>query len=363
MRPPVPLPIHGRGVASNPTNRFERLDVVPEPDAEPSRDPDDEPAAPETVYLRDTSRSIIAHNDSPDVGFEYSINPYRGCSHGCVYCYARPTHEYLSFSAGLDFETKILVKADAPALLRKALSSPKYEPVTLSLSGVTDCYQPAERQFKLTRRCIEVLAECGNPLTCITKSHLITRDVDLLSDMARRQLAAAFVSITSLDADLSSRMEPRAASPRRRLMAVKALADAGVPVGVMVAPVVPGLTDQEIPQILKAAAEHGARFAGYVPLRLPFVVKDLFAEWLEQHYPDRRDKVLNRVRAMRDGKLNDSNFGTRMRGSGPFADQVKAMFDLGCRRHGLNETDLHLSKGRFRRPKSDEELRQPSLFD
>ena len=358
---PIDLTIHGRGAAHNPPNRFERLAYVPDlPPALDRRDADDEAVdGPATVYLRDTARTIIAHNDSPDVGFTYSINPYCGCSHGCVYCYARPGHQFLGFSAGLDFETKIMVKEDAPELLRKELSAKRYEPVTLSISGVTDCYQPAERQFQLTRKCLEVLNEFGNPCGVITKSHLVTRDIDLLSELARKNCAVVILSVTTLDADLSSRMEPRAASPNRRLAAIEALTKAGIPTGVMVAPVVPGLTDHEMPQILKASAEAGARFCGFVPVRLPLEVAPLFVEWLGRHYPDRKDKVLNRIRDLRGGKLNDSNFHTRMVGQGVWSEQFKTMFDLSRRRYGLDQPFPELTTRHFRKPSGP----QMSLFD
>ena len=356
----VDLTIHGRGAAHNPPNRFERLAFVP--DLPPALDVDEEDgdtSGPPTVYLKDTARSIIATNDSPDVGFTHSINPYRGCSHGCIYCYARPTHAFVGFSPGLDFETKILVKEDAPELLRKELSSPRYKPTTLSISGVTDCYQPAERQFRLTRRCLEVLAECRNPAGIITKSHLVTRDVDVLSELARHDAAVVILSITTLDPELSRRMEPRAASPQRRLAAVEATAKAGVPVGVMVAPVVPGLTDHETASILKAAAEGGARFCGFVPVRLPLEVAPLFEDWLARHYPDRKDKVLNRIRDLRGGKLNDSNFHTRMVGQGGWSEQMKSMFDLAKRKAGLDKPFPEMTTEHFRPPRGP----QMTLFE
>jgi DNA repair photolyase len=347
------LPIHGRGSADNPPNRFEPIALEPDWDDVP---PEDRPA-PTTQYIRDTSRSILCQNDSPDVGFEWSVNPYRGCEHGCIYCYARPTHEYFGLSAGLDFETKIFVKEDAPELLRRELMRPKWTGQTISLSGVTDCYQPIERKLMLTRRCIEVAAEFRNPVGVITKSHLITRDVDVLSDLARDNAAFAFVSVTTLDPDLCSKLEPRASSPARRLDAITKLSSAGIPTGVMVAPLIPGLTDHEMPSILKACADAGAITCGYVPVRLPFAVKDLFEQWLQQHYPDRKDKVLNRIRDIRAGKLNNSEWHERMRGTGAFADQFKAMFDLAKRRAGLDKPLEPLSSDRFRRPGA-----QMSLF-
>lgn len=342
---PSQLTIKGRGAAHNPPNRFEPWHFEPDPDA-----PDDEQPAPQTVYYRDASRSIIASNDSPDVHFRFSINPYRGCTHGCIYCYARPTHEYFGLSAGLDFETKIFVKQDASELLREELHCPKWEPAVISMSGVTDCYQPVERQLRITRRCLEVLAEFRNPVGIVTKSHLVTRDIDLLQALAAHQATVVYVSVTTLDAELTRRMEPRAASPARRLAAIEALARAGIPVGVMVAPVIPGLTDHEIPAILKAASDAGARSAGYVPLRLPFAVKDLFQDWLAAHYPDRKEKILNRVRGIRGGKLNDSTFGRRMRGQGVFAEQFAAIFNVAKRRVGLDEPFPKLSTAAFRRP-------------
>jgi len=345
------LPIlRGRSTSSNVPNRFDRIDLEPDGDHLDA----EEAIAPATVFYRDSSRSIIATNDSPDVGFEKSINPYRGCEHGCIYCYARPTHEWLGFSAGLDFETKIMVKQNARELLRHELSSPKWQPTTLSISGVTDCYQPAERRFRLTRGCLEVLREFQNPLGIITKNHLVTRDIDLLADLAARELAVVILSITTLDTDLAAKMEPRTSTPRRRLDALRALSSAGIPTGIMMAPIIPGLTDHEIPSILNAAAEAGAKFAGYVPVRLPFAVKDLFARWLTDHFPDRKDKVLNRIRSLRGGKLNDSEFGSRMHGEGIWADQLKTMFALAKRRAGLDKPSPALSTTLFRRPPSSQ---------
>jgi len=350
MSETVSITIHGRGASDNPRNRFETIELEPDPEFVP--DPDDPPTAPQTRFFRDTTRTIIAHNDSPDVGFEYSINPYRGCEHGCTYCYARPTHEYLSLSAGLDFETKIFVKLDAPQLLRKELSGKKWRPERLAISGVTDCYQPAERRFRITRKCLEVLLEFRNPCSVITKSHLVTRDIDLLSEMAKYHGSMAFLSITTLDPHLGAVMEPRGASPQRRLDAIAELSRAGIPTGVMVAPLIPGLTDHEMPMILQAAANAGAVTCGYVPLRLPGAVRPIFESWLGQHFPDRKNKVMNRIRSMRGGKLNDSNFHTRMRGDGEFADQFKAMFELAKRRAGLDRECPHLSTDAFARPSS-----------
>ena len=340
--------IGGRGSSYNPRNRFESLAFVPDGAA----------AGPSTQLLRDTSRSIIAYNDSPDVGFEASVNPYRGCEHGCIYCYARPTHEYLGFSAGLDFESRILVKEEAPELLRKELASPRWKPQVIALCGVTDPYQPVERRLELTRGCLKVLAEYRNPVAIVTKNHLVTRDVDLLRELAGRDAAVVFISVTTLDVGLCGRMEPRASQPRLRLDAIRTLTEAGVPVGVLVAPVVPALTDHEMPAILEAAAKAGAGCAGYSLLRLPFGVKDLFERWLEENYPDRKDKVLNRVREIRGGRLNDASFKTRMKGQGVFAEQVEGLFRATCRKLGLTRRAWNLSTASFRVP-SD----QLSLFD
>jgi DNA repair photolyase len=322
--------IVGRGAAGNPKNRFERIEV------EPDETEGDEPR-PETVYLRDHSRSIIARNDSPDIGFDASINPYRGCSHGCVYCFARPTHEYLGLSAGLDFESRILVKQDAPELLKKELSSPRWNPQVLSMSGVTDPYQPVERRLRITRRCLGVLAEFRNPVVIVTKNYLVTRDIDLLSELASHDAAAVAFSLTTLDDDLRRIMEPRTSRPARRLSAVEKLAAGGIPVGVMTAPVIPGLNDHELPNLLSAAAEAGATFAAYVPVRLPYAVAPLFEDWLARHFPERKDKVLNRIRSMRGGELNDASFGSRMRGEGLFAQHIAQLFSISCRRAGMGE--------------------------
>jgi DNA repair photolyase len=343
----------GRGAAANPGNRFESLRYEPDPDGPP-----DETSAPATRLFRDASRSVIATNDSPDVGFSASINPYRGCEHGCVYCYARPTHEYLGFSAGLEFETKLMVKEDAPELLRQELSSARWQPQVLGVSGVTDPYQPIERKLRLTRRCLEVLAEFRNPLAVVTKNRLVTRDADLLGDLARDQAAAVFVSVTTLDEELQRKMEPRASHPQARLAAIRELTAAGVPVGVMVAPIIPGLNDHELPEILGAVAAAGARYAGMTLLRLPYGVADLFTSWLERHYPERKEKVLGRVRSIRGGRLNDGRFVSRMKGDGPISEAIRRLFRLGCRRAGLAPGGPELSTAHFRRPGAQ----QASLF-
>jgi DNA repair photolyase len=315
--------------------------------------------APATQFLKDNSSSIIATNDSPDVGFSASINPYRGCEHGCAYCYARPTHEYLGFSAGLDFETRIMVKEDAPELLRRELSAPRWKPQVLAVSGVTDCYQPIERRLQLTRHCLEVLLEFRNPFAIVTKNHLVTRDIDLLGQMAAFDAAAVFLSITSLDGELAGKLEPRATHPTGRLKAIGELSHAGIPVGVMVAPVIPGLNDHEIPEILQAAAAAGARYAGYVVLRLPNGVGPLFEQWLNQHASDKKEKVLGRIREMHGGRLNDPRFGSRMRGEGPIAEMIKTLFSLGCRKAGIAGRRPELSTAHFRNPGAG----QLPLFD
>jgi DNA repair photolyase len=357
--------IHGRGAGGNPPNRFERSWHELDPEAD---DPDlAEPGArpgPTTVFLPDASRSIVARNESPDIPFDASINPYRGCEHGCSYCYARPTHEYLGFSAGLDFETKILVKHDAAQLLRAELMTPRWVPTPLNLSGVTDAYQPVERRLRLTRSCLQVLAEFRNPVTIITKNQLVTRDADLLALLASYQASAVFLSITTLDLSLARALEPRASTPAQRLSALETLTNAGIPTGVMVAPIIPGLNDHEIPAILDAAASAGARCAGRVLLRLPLSVAPLFEDWLERHAPGRKDKVLGRLRGMRNGTLNDPRFGDRMRGEGPFSDAIGALFDAGCRQAGLNRARMTLSTDAFQRPcKVGHAQQQLRLFD
>ena len=334
----------GRGTAANPPNRYEPLHVELEPDPD-----SDAPPAP-TVFYRDTSRTILAENDSPDIGFRFSLNPYRGCEHGCAYCYARPTHEYLGFSAGLDFERRIMVKEDAPALLRQTLASRRWEPQVVALSGNTDCYQPVERRLEITRRCLEVFAEFRNPVSAITKSALVARDADLFAELARHGAAHVLFSVTTLDPELARRMEPRAARPERRLEAMAAVARAGVPVGVLIGPVIPGLNDAEIPRILEAAARAGAQSASWVLLRLPKPVDELFERWLEERYPERRARVLARIRDTRGGRLSDSTFGRRQRGQGEYAEQIAALFAAAAKKHGLARPLAPLSIAAFRRP-------------
>jgi DNA repair photolyase len=349
----IDRPIHGRGAAQNPPNRFiplyrERVDW----------DDEDDPA-PTTRFFRDETRTILATNDSPDIPFEYSLNPYRGCEHGCVYCYARPTHEYLSLSAGLDFETQIFVKEDAPKLLREALLSPRWVPQTVSISGVTDPYQPVERRLELTRRCLEVFAEFRNPVGIVTKNALVARDIDVLKQLASVNAAMVFLSVTTLDPELARRMEPRASAPAARLRAIEELAKAGIPVGVMNAPIIPGLNDHESPAVLEAAAAAGAMSAGYTVVRLPFAVKDIFADWLEHHFPDRKQRVLGRIAEAHGGRLNDSRFGIRMRGEGEWSEVFREMFRLQRRRLGMNDKMKQLSTDSF----STGIPKQQQLFD
>ncbi|HUS36128.1 MAG TPA: PA0069 family radical SAM protein [Verrucomicrobiae bacterium] len=338
----------GRGALSNPLGRFETTVRERDIDWNPEED-----SSPKTVFIKDATQSIIAYNTSPDVGFNASINSYRGCEHGCVYCFARPTHEYLGMSVGIDFESRILVKEDAPELLRKELSAKKWKPQFLAMSGVTDCYQPIERKLQITRRVLQVLAEFRNPVGIITKNFLVTRDIDVLQELAKYNCVAVNISVTTLDATLTPKLEPRASLPKARLEAVRMLSEAGIPVGVLVAPCIPGITDHEMPQILKAVVDAGAKWAGYVMLRLPYGVKDLFEQWVQQHFPDRAEKVLNRIRSMRDGKLYDAKWGDRMRGHGIFAEQMEQMFNVACKHAGLEPGMRHeLSTEHFRVPKA-----------
>lgn len=339
--------IRGRGAGSDPANRFERTRVVAE--AYDGEEFDERPRL-RTEFIKDTSKSIISENTSPDIPFRYSVNPYRGCEHGCAYCYARPTHEYLGYSAGLDFESKILVKEDAAKLLRSALMKPSWVGEPITLSGNTDCYQPAEREWRLTRACVEVLAEFGNPVSVITKNALVTRDLDLYAGLAAKGAAMVYVSLTSLDDELCRDLEPRTSRPAARLRALRELAEAGVPTGVAVAPVIPGLNDHEIPALLEAAADAGARFAAMTPLRLPLAVAPLFEEWLERFRPLRKDKVLANQRRVRGGHLNDARFGSRMRGEGATAETVRQLFKLHAKKLGLNQQRVTLSRDAFKRP-------------
>jgi DNA repair photolyase len=330
------------------------------------------PEEREAVQLRTTvteerARSIVSHNDSPDVGFSSSINPYRGCEHGCIYCYARPSHAYLELSPGLDFETKLFAKTNAAELLRAALAKPGYVPSPIALGANTDCYQPIERRYRITRQILEVLAECGHPVTMVTKSALIERDLDLLAPMAEKNLVKVFVSIGTLDRALARRLEPRAATPERRLAILGALSASGVPCGVMIAALIPALNDSTMEQVLEAAAAAGAQEAAYVIMRLPHELKDLFKEWLAEHCPERAEHVISIVRQLRGGRDNDPRFGTRMTGTGNYAELIEKRFDIACRKHGLNghgagPRPVELDCTRFKPPVRAAETRQLGLF-
>lgn len=342
----------GRGAAVNPPNRFERFHQ--EADYEHLQYDDDFLAAqenPQTEYIPDDSRTIVTTNDSPDIPYRHTLNPYRGCSHGCAYCYARPTHEYLGLSAGLDFETKVIYKPKAAELFREFLSRPGWQAEPICLSGVTDCYQPAERRFRLTRACLEAALEARQPVSLVTKNALIVRDVDLLRELALRRLVHVSISVTTLDAELARQMEPRTSPPELRLRAVERLSQAGVPVGVLAAPVVPGLTDWEIPRILQAAAQAGARCACFQLLRLPLTVKPVFLDWLQRTFPLRRRKIENLIRSTHEGRLNSPEFCLRMSGSGLMAEQIGQLFDTFAHKYGLDGGCQALDSSQFRPPR------------
>jgi DNA repair photolyase len=342
-------PRKGRGAISNESGRFEPHGRVAVDDGWTLDAEEDLPPL-RTSVGHDSSRSVIARNDSPDVPFERSINPYKGCEHGCIYCFARPTHAYLGLSPGLDFETKLFAKPDAARLLEAELARPSYTPDVIALGTNTDPYQPVERHLEITRSILEVLARAHHPVAIVTKSNLILRDLDILAPMANARLAKVFVSVTTLDPGLARRMEPRASRPALRLEAIRRLAEAGIPTGVLTAPMIPALNDVELESILEAAARAGARSANYILLRLPLEIADLFSEWLEAHFPDRKDHVLNLLRGMRGGKLYQSGWGKRMRGTGVYADLLARRFELACQRLGLDEHDWDLDSSQFQRP-------------
>lgn len=347
----APARVKGRGAASNPEGRFESIEKTREDDG--WQHEEDATPRPATQVTEERARSIISHNESPDIHFTQSINAYRGCEHGCVYCYARPSHSYLNLSPGIDFETKLFAKTNAAELLRKELAKPGYACSPINLGANTDPYQPIERRYRITRSILEVLLECGHPCTIITKNALIERDLDLLVPLARARLVHAFVSVTSLDNRLSSTLEPRASAPHRRLEAVAALNAAGVPCGVMVAPIIPMVTDRWIEQILERAAAAGATVAGYTVLRLPYELKELFRQWLDLHVPQRAEHVMSLIRQMRGGKDNDPRFGSRMRGEGEFAELIRQRFQLACRKHGIGRgREVRLDTGAFRAPRA-----------
>ena len=345
----------GRGARINPPNRFEPLCLEEDPAA---LDEDELRQVP-TKYYVDATKTLLARNDSPDIGFTFSLNPYRGCEHGCIYCYARPSHEYLGFSAGLDFETRILVKERAPELLAETFQKRSWVPQVVALSGNTDPYQPLERRLALTRGCLEVFLRHRNPVGIITKNYLVTRDIDLLEQMAKYNLVHVILSITTLHPDLVHIMEPRTSRPERRLQAIEMLAARNIPVSVNVAPIIPGLTDEEMPAILKAAASHGASGAGYTILRLPGAVQDLFIDWVRREFPDRANKIVRRLASLRGGDLTDNRFGKRMRGEGDWADLISRLFRIERKRWGLDAPRRSLSTRHFRRLANG----QRSLFD
>lgn len=345
----------GRATPLGPANRFGQLHAVVDDSIEPDPFDEDFPdPSPRTTFLPDASRSIVSENDSPDIFFRYSINPYRGCEHGCSYCYARPSHEYLGLNAGLDFETRIFVKERAPELFRDWLARPAYEPEVVTFSGITDCYQPIERRLQLTRRCLEVALEARQPIGIVTKNALVTRDVDLLSRLAELDCASVALSINSLDDSLARAMEPRTSRPSARLNAIRKLSDAGIPMTVMVAPVIPGLNDIEIPAILEAARDHGADRAGTILLRLPYAVKVVFLDWLDRNRPTMRARVEGLIRQTRHGELNNTTWGERMRGQGEIADQIGKTFRLFQRKYGLDGERPPLSTEHFRPPQTSD---------
>ena len=341
--------IKGRGAQQNPKNRFEKLRIEnSEYDQFISEEELSLQKKVQTIFYKDESKSIIAKNDSEDVGFDYSINPYRGCEHGCVYCYARPTHEFLGFSSGIDFESKIMVKEDSAKLLEYEFKKKSYVPKLLMFSGNTDCYQPIERKLKLTRELLKICLEFRNPVSIITKNSLIERDIDILSQLAKKELVTVTLSITTMDKYLANKMEPRTSTPEMRLNTIRQLSMNNIPVGVNVAPVIPGLNDKEIPGILKKASEYGAGHAGYIMLRLPYSVKEIFTNWINREFPNKASKILNSIRNVREGKLNSNEFGERFSGKGELADTIKNLFEISCRKYQLNKRPYNLSTEYFR---------------
>jgi DNA repair photolyase len=340
--------MRGRGAVSNPTGRFERYRHETFDDGWGTEDPS--PQIIETEIIPEKTKSIIARNDSPDVPFDQSINPYKGCEHGCIYCFARPTHAYLGFSPGLDFEARIVSKPDAPELLRRELARPGYRCDVLALGANTDPYQPAEKKLELTRSILEVLAEHEHAVSIVTKSNLVLRDLDILVPMAQKRLAHVLISVTTLDRSLARAMEPRVPTPERRIQALRTIHDAGIPVGVLASPMIPGLNDSELEAILEACSEAGAAYAGYILIRLPLEVKDLFVEWIETHHPTKAARVLGLIKETREGKLYYSEFGTRMSGTGRYAELLAKRFQVACRRLNLNIDRPRLDTSRFRVP-------------
>ena len=350
MQTPPGGVLRGRGVAGRPAGRFAHTATLPVFDDDLD-DGETLPPAPDTELIPEQIRSIISRNSSPDIPFAQSVNPYRGCEHGCVYCYARPSHAYLDLSPGLDFEQRIITKPDAARVLRRELAKPGYRCLPITLGSNTDAWQPAERQLGITRQILEVLLEFRHPVSIITKSALVERDLDLLQDLAAQNLVDVLLSVTTFDDELKRRMEPRAAGPRRRIETIRRLSATGIPCGVLAAPMIPGLNDHELENILAAAAEAGARYAGYVMLRLPHEVEPIFADWLQTQYPLKATKVLSLIRQVRGGSLSDAKFGSRMRGSGPIAALLAQRFAAACRRHGFSrQSEAALDTTRFRVP-------------
>jgi len=356
--------LKGRGSQFNIPNRFEQIhtDHSTEHNNEDEFDLISNEKKIPTIFYNDHSRSVLVKNNSPDLGLSYSINPYRGCEHGCIYCYARPTHEYLGFSAGLDFETKIMVKKDAPELLQKEFMKKSWIPQSVFFSGNTDCYQPAERNFQITRKCLEVFLTFKNPVSIITKNALVLRDLDILKELSEMNLLRVVISVTTLKKELQRKLEPRTSSPAMRLKTIEMLSSNGISTAVNVAPVIPGLTDEEIPAILKAASDSGVVKAGRVMLRLPHSVKELFTDWLEREYPDRATKIINRIKELHGDSLYNSNFGTRMTGEGLWAETIKKIFDASCKKYGLNKPTPPLSTDLFHIPSEFRNKDQLSLF-
>ncbi len=353
----------GRGSQSNLPNRFEKIHIdLSESDYTAYDELTVEGKKIPTIFYCDQSKSVLVKNNSPDLGLGYSINPYRGCEHGCIYCYARPTHEYLGFSSGLDFETKIMVKKDAAELLEKEFMNKKWEPQSVFFSGNTDCYQPAERNLKITRKCLEVFLKFQNPVSIITKNALVQRDIDILKQLSALNLVRVVISVTTLKKELQSKMEPRTSTPSKRLQTIEFLSSNGISTAVNVAPIIPGLTDEEIPSILKAASDSGAKLAGRVMLRLPHAVKLLFSDWVKREFPDRASKILNRITELYGGKLYDSNFATRLTGQGEWADTVQKIFDMNCKKLNLNKEKIPLSTHHFRIPDELKNKDQLDLF-
>ncbi len=354
MQAMPPSRIKGRGAASNPEGRFESVRHQAEDDGWQRALLDERAPRPRTEVSEERARSVITRNDSPDIAFEQALNPYRGCEHGCIYCFARPSHGYLNLSPGLDFETRLRAKGNLAEVLRAELAKPGYVPRPINIGSNTDPYQPIEKQWRLTRAALEVLAECRHPCTIVTKNALVERDLDLLAPMARAGLVQVFVSVNSLDNQLAARLEPRATAPHRRLQAVRALAGAGVPTGVLVAPIIPALNDRDMEAVLERAAEAGANMAGYTVVRLPWELKALFREWLAIHVPQRAEHVMSLVRQMNAGRDYDPDFRTRMRGQGPFAELLRRRFEVACRRHGFARArTLRLDATRFIPPWKD----------